>query len=490
MTPSFGLPPGYRSNDAPAYFDDAPSGLVYQPAVYDFAKHLVERSGARHVIDIGCGSGAKLVPLAAVASVIGVDYGRNLRSFGEQVRGQSIEWDLERGVPALDEEVARDAVVIASDVVEHLRDPGPFLSGLARLSRTCRYLLISTPDRDRARGPGDAGPPANRAHAREWNLDEFVRLLRGERFLLGPVGYTVNTSHHGVKSTILALAGRESVPDAGHAPSVLAVVNVFNEADVIGETVEHLVGQGVRVHAVDNWSNDGSFEILTGMAARWPALTVERFPEAPVEQYRWADLLRNVCRVAERIGCEWVIHNDADEKRFAPWPGVALPQALGWVDRLGYSAVDFTVVDFRFLASGAGGGGNHEERLRFFEFGRRPGHFVQVKAWRAQQGVPVDLWTSGGHEAAFSGRRVYPLKFLVKHYPLRSPEQARRKILVDRLPRIAEERRSLGWHTQYDRFATGDVSGWSRSGLCAWSDQMFAAEYLVERLSGIGIERE
>jgi hypothetical protein len=152
--------------------------------------------------------------------------------------------------------------------------------------------------------------------------------------------------------------------------------------------------------------------------------------------------------------------------------------------------VDFTVADFRYLAGDAPELGGVEERLRWFEFGRRPGHFVQIKAWRQVPGERHALAPSGGHAIDRPARRVFPLKFLVKHYPLRSEEQALRKIHRDRLPRVAGEREALGWHTQYDRYADGTLPQWRRSALTPWSDQLFATEYLVERLSGIGIARD
>ena len=70
----------------------------------------------------------------------------------------------------------------------------------------------------------------------------------------------------------------------------------------------------------------------------------------------------------------------------------------------------------------------------------------------------------GGHDARFPGRRVFPYKFLLLHYPARSQEQGERKVFRDRQGcRNAEERLAPGG--EFDR------------------------RYLVERLSGIGIVR-
>ncbi len=38
-------------------------------------------------------------------------------------------------------------------------------------------------------------------------------------------------------------------------------MDVYNEEDVIASTLEHLIGQGVGVILVDNWSTDRTIEI-------------------------------------------------------------------------------------------------------------------------------------------------------------------------------------------------------------------------------------
>ena len=52
-----------------------------------------------------------------------------------------------------------------------------------------------------------------------------------------------------------------------------------------------------------------------------------------------------------------------------------------------------------------------------------------------------DLAGSGGHEAVFTGRRVFPYNFLSKHYPVRSQAHGERKIFVERSARRSESAR-------------------------------------------------
>ena len=112
---------------------------------------------------------------------------------------------------------------------------------------------------------------------------------------------------------------------------------------------------------------------------------------------------------------------------------------------------------------------------------------MQIKAWKNRR--KVCLVDSGGHEAVFEGRRTFPLKFLTKHYPLRSVGQAQKKVFGDRLPRILREQAERGWHMQYDQYANnGSVSGWHHHELLPWAEHLFLTEYLVQRLSGIGLK--
>src|SRR5207248_1505709 len=103
-----------------------------------------------------------------------------------------------------------------------------------------------------------------------------------------------------------------------------------------------------------------------------------------------------------------------------------------------------------------------QSSFKFFDFARHPSHFLQVKAWK-NTGMPLDLAATAGHIADFPGCRVYPIKFLTRHYPLRSQRHAERKIFNDRLPRIEREVRERGWHNHYDTYRTlSRIEPWRR----------------------------
>jgi hypothetical protein len=127
-----------------------------------------------------------------------------------------------------------------------------------------------------------------------------------------------------------------------------------------------------------------------------------------------------------------------------------------------------------------------EDALGWFAFSDHPGHFHQRRAWK-QLGVRVSLSPSAGHDVQFPGRRVYPFKFLLKHYPIRSQAHGERKVLRERLPRWNAAERALGWHAQYDEVGAQGCFEHDQAELELFEPASFARRRLIERLSGVGV---
>jgi hypothetical protein len=233
---------------------------------------------------------------------------------------------------------------------------------------------------------------------------------------------------------------------------VVAIISAFNEADVISPVIGHLVENGIDVYLIDNRSTDG-----TAAAAKpWlrkGLLGIEQFPaEAPAGDgpppFDWEAILRRKEELAKELSADWFIHHDADEFREAPWPGMKLRDAIQWVDRLGYNCIDFRVLNFPPLESGFPPGADPREHFTHWE-DPVVHDTIQRKCWKAQK-TPVSLAASGGHEAQFPGRRVFPIRFLMRHYPIRSQEHGLRKVFDERKKRFVDKERAKGWHVQYD----------------------------------------
>lgn len=484
---SYFIKEGYRCNYNPQYYLDNKCNFIYQQDAYNLAYYLAERSDVKYVIDIGGGNGEKLIKFKDRFEIIIVDFGDNLKE-AERNLGtcKTISYNIEKGLPDLPLDIVQNSIILFCDVIEHIVEPDRVLRTLSRISHLCKFMIITTPDRVRARGIGDYGPPANTCHVREWCIDEFDNLLKNYNFSSFMVGYTTNTNFHLWKNNIIALSGMYCNLKSSRRVKTLAVINMYNEADIISEVIDKLLKQGIDVKVVDNWSNDGSYELVHEITLRNKNVTLERYPSENAEKYEWKKLLQHTEMIAKNSDYDWIIHHDADEIRMSPWKSLNLCEAISFVDSVGYNAIDFTVLDFRPCENQLDTY-SIEQNLRFFEFGRRPGHFVQIKAWKNNKNVEIDLTSSGGHEIKFVNRKVYPLKFLLKHYPLRSTEQARKKIFEDRVPRFSNEERSIGWHIQYDNYDKDSEFLWDKNMLKNWNPNYFEMEYFVERISGIGV---
>ena len=463
--------------------------MTPQTHIYALAEYLAARAGLDRIIDIGCGDVPDLVGAATRFRIVGYGDARALDTLKAAVpTGDLRPIDLEQGLPSLDESGLRSSVVVCTSALEHLRDPTPLARGLAAIARISPFVLISTPDRDRSQGNLVDGLPCDAGPLRGWNAAEFARFLVEHGFRPDAlVGHTLAGDPASARTRTLVITGADAIPPLGGRTTVAAIIHAYNEADILPEVVQHLHDQGVRAHIFDDWSTDDTLGVANDLRRAGLCDVVLRGPAHDPNENDWALLLGHTERYAATLDADWVIHHDADEIRVAPWHDISLSEAFARVGGLGYNAVDFTVLDFRFLHSQQQARAPFQESLTHFEFGRLPAHLVQVKAWR-NQGTPVSLVSSGGHDAQFDGRRVYPVKFWLKHYSLRSVEQANRKVFNERLPRSRRGRLERGWHSHYDGYAaSGSIQGWDASTLIPWHHRHVGAEYLVERVSGIGL---
>lgn len=227
----------------------------------------------------------------------------------------------------------------------------------------------------------------------------------------------------------------------------LAIIPVYNEADILPAVLRHLEAQGCDVYLLDNWSTDAPLTNVLLMLRNHHDADYELWPESEPKFYDWTGILKRIEEIALEHGRgRWVMLHDADEIRRSPWPDVTLADAFDMVESSGYNAVKFAVRTFIPVDNSWQPGGDPETHFRYY----RPDHIdyrnKQIKAWM-QPSARVDIHTHAGHEAIFQNRRVFPAPFMLKHYPIRSQEHGERKL---RERRYSPAERAKGWHVQYD----------------------------------------
>lgn len=236
---------------------------------------------------------------------------------------------------------------------------------------------------------------------------------------------------------------------------ITAIISAYNEEDIIEHVLSDYISQGIQIYFIDHHSTDKTLDIAKTFLGRG-VLNVEIFPEECgyssdlKDVYAWRYILRRKEVLHSILKADWYMHMDADAIVESPWENITLPQAVQLVDTLGYNCINFELFNFRPVI------GEYKDNIKpqdFFEYWEPADVFdeLQIKCWKntAQQ---IDLVSSGGHNVQFEGKKVFPVKFIMRHYPIRSRAHGIKKVFTDRIPRFETTERNMDWHTQYDRY--------------------------------------
>jgi SAM-dependent methyltransferase len=173
----------YLINTNPSHHNDISYTDGSQNEVYSFCKKLTDSNNLKSVLDLGCGSGYKLIKYFSELDTLGIETEPCYSFLNETYpdRKWLLSGDPSKSFPDVD---ISSELVICSDVIEHIIDPDSLLNFISSLD--FKYLVISTPDREvlkRFNGYEDCefGPPLNMAHVREWSFEELKSYL-SEKF--------------------------------------------------------------------------------------------------------------------------------------------------------------------------------------------------------------------------------------------------------------------------------------------------------------------
>lgn len=199
---TYRLPSNYRRNVRPVDFDDHAevtgkcAGWEWQPDVYPFAADVARMIAATTIVDVGCGAARKSLLLVDEFELIGLDRAPIVGQITDN-RGTWVAADLEQsGEVGFLAEVIEGAVIVCSDVIEHLVHPEVLVGDLASLcAATASTLVLSTPDRVKTRGSRHRGPSPNRGHVQEWSLGELSAWLAEVGFTLEKSTWTRSNDH-------------------------------------------------------------------------------------------------------------------------------------------------------------------------------------------------------------------------------------------------------------------------------------------------------
>ncbi|MCD4672481.1 MAG: hypothetical protein K8R77_07455 [Anaerolineaceae bacterium] len=150
-------------------FDDTLNADLFQDEVYQAARRFMTEQKLPGILDVGCGSGHKLMKYFSEEETLGLEMPGSLVFL--QKKYPQRKWALSDFNHSPQGEFG---LTISVDVIEHLTHPDDLLEFLKRLN--CNYFLLSTPERSRL-GLMSRFRSRNRCHLREWDQPEFIEYL-------------------------------------------------------------------------------------------------------------------------------------------------------------------------------------------------------------------------------------------------------------------------------------------------------------------------
>jgi hypothetical protein len=159
---------------------------------------------------------------------------------------------------------------------------------------------------------------------------------------------------------------------------VTAILDAYNDADIVGAVIEHLMAQGIAVFVVDHGSTDQTREQA--------GLYLDRGLVGVAE---------NAAAELPQLEADWLLRLSANQLVESPWPSVGLLEGIAIVDKLGYTAIDFETFDF-----GPGEAGGRSTGLEYYRLSATPAP-PRSQCWK-QLELPAE--------------HVFPLPFLIKQY--------------------------------------------------------------------------
>jgi SAM-dependent methyltransferase len=166
----FNIEENYVHRTKVTHHDDRTFTDKWQKAIYSRAKELNDQINGNRILDIGCGSGYKLMKNFSDKETYGVELEPALSFLIEKYPDRVwLESDFSRKFEV------KFNVIICSDVVEHIENPDNLLEFIN--NQQFDYLVISTPAREMYKDNFYMGPPRNSCHYREWKCEEFKEYI-------------------------------------------------------------------------------------------------------------------------------------------------------------------------------------------------------------------------------------------------------------------------------------------------------------------------
>jgi len=216
---------------------------------------------------------------------------------------------------------------------------------------------------------------------------------------------------------------------------LIGLMLVFNEIDIIEQTLNYGINQGVEFVIMDNGSTDGSFEICQKYLGKG-VLKIERIF---TKNFALDFLLKKIYKLAMTFDPDWLILWDADVFLESPFKNKKLKDSVKKVASDGYNCIQFNNFEF-WPTKKDSQSADVRKRMKYYTWNDD----FRLLCWKAGRGVR----NINAHTLNLKHPKIYPVKFIMRHYKIRSFEQGLRKVFEERLPRFFNQ--PPGWHVHYN----------------------------------------
>jgi len=199
------------------------------------------------------------------------------------------------------------------------------------------------------------------------------------------------------------------------------MIPVRNNEEIIQEVIEYLISQGIELVVLDNGSTDKTYEICKKYVGRG----ILKLSNYKSESFRVSINLRMLYDMALVHSPDWVILNASDELLESGIPNRNLKDSIEQIDSEGFNLIQFDRFDFFMTDDDNESANTVKEKFRYYSY---QGDFV-YRAWKYFPGIRNE--DVAGHYPVFpDGHRykIWPKKFVMRHYPIRSSNHAKQKI--------------------------------------------------------------
>lgn len=202
---------------------------------------------------------------------------------------------------------------------------------------------------------------------------------------------------------------------------IICMLAVFNNAGFIEEAIDHYLSQGLELVIFDDGSTDGTYEICKKYSNRNEVELLQ------VKHSKWehTTIFKILYDMALLKSPDWVIRPDSDEILESGMNGITLKDAIIKVDSEGYNTIQFDWFEFFLTDNDDDPNLKVKDRMKYYSWQ----YDFLYRAWKVIPGITAELgW---GHLPVFPKHlkyKIYPRKFVARHYRFISVEQAGQKI--------------------------------------------------------------